>query len=62
MDIWRWWFAKLVVAQILYLFVFIWGMRALKQWRISRARISQKVPRQPGPRAALDLPAPFQKP
>ncbi len=61
MDIWHWWFGKLVIAQILYLIAFIAAMRALKQWRLARVRTTRTVANQPTPQASLGTPVPFQK-
>ncbi len=61
MDIWHWWFGKLVIAQILYLIAFIAGMRALKQWRLARVRTTQTVASHATPQASLGTSAPFQK-
>lgn len=61
MDIWHWWFGKLVIAQILYLIAVIAGMRALKQWRLARGRTTRTGASQATPQAALGSPVPFQK-
>lgn len=61
MDIWHGWLAKLAVAQILYLFVVIWGMRALNRWRFARIRASRTSIRQSLRTATMAAPAPFQK-
>lgn len=62
MDIWHWWLAKLIVAQILYLVAFITGMRALKQWRFSRIRVSRPVPARSVQMFPMGSPTPFRKP
>ncbi|MGC3961279.1 MAG: hypothetical protein QM813_26135 [Verrucomicrobiota bacterium] len=61
MDIWHWWLAKLVVAQILYLTAFLAGMRALNQWRLARVRSHRPASNQSARMSAFGSSAPFQK-
>lgn len=61
MDIWHWWLAKLAIAQIIYLFAVIWGMRYLNRWRLSRIQIRTAGRNKPAPTATSVLPAPLQK-
>lgn len=61
MDIANGWLVKLVVAQVLYLIAFVWGMRALNRWRLARVRVSRPTPMQTSVLSASRASVPFQK-
>jgi hypothetical protein len=60
LDLSHWWLAKLVVAQTLYLFGVLWGMRYLHR-RLARIRGHRSGLRHPARTAAGGFPVPVPK-